>query len=91
MVLVNDCRSEVSPVNIFEADKRILDFFGEQRVFDRNHKLEFCQTSFLTVGYPGFQKKERFCDKLIFKTRAKVNVHRLRFWLRLILVVTTVL
>ena len=54
-----------------------------------NHKfLEFCQTFMLTFGYPGFQKKKRFYDKLIFKTRVKVNVHPLRFWLRLILVVT---
>ena len=41
-----------------------------------NHKfLEFRQTSVLTFGYPGFQKKKRFCDKLIFKTRVKINVH----------------
>ena len=54
-----------------------------------NHKfLEFRQTSVLTFGYPGFQKKKRFYDELIFKTRVKVNVHPLRFWLRLILVVT---
>ena len=34
-----------------------------------------------------FSEKKRFCE-LIFKTRVKVNVHPLRFWLRLILVVT---
>ena len=43
-------------------------------------------TSVLTFGYPGFQKKKRFCDKLIFKSRVKVNVHLLRFWLLLTLV-----
>ena len=43
----------------------------------KNHKfLEFSQTSILTFGYPGFQKKKRFCDKPIFKTRVKVNVHQ---------------
>ena len=42
-----------------------------------NHKfLEFRQTSILTFGYPGFHKKKRFCDKLIFKTRVKINVHQ---------------
>ena len=43
-----------------------------------NHKfLEFCQTSILTFGSVGFQKKKRFCDELIFKTKVKVNVHQI--------------
>ena len=38
--------------------------------------MEFRQTSVLTFRYPDFQKKKRFCDKLIFKTRIMVNVHQ---------------
>ena len=42
-----------------------------------NKFLEFCQTSILTVGYLGFQKKKRFCDELILNTKVQVNVHPL--------------
>ena len=38
----------------------------------KNNKfLEFCQTSILTVAYPGFQKKKLFSDKLILNTKEK--------------------
>ena len=55
----------------------VLNFLVNYVFLTENHKfLEFRQTSVLTFGYPGFQKKKRFCDKLIFKTRVKVNVHQ---------------
>ena len=62
-----------------------LNFLVKNAFLTENHKyLEFRQT----FGYPGFQKKKRFSDELIFKTKVKVNVHPLRLWLRLILMVT---
>ena len=61
--------------NIFLND--FLNFLVNYAFLTENHKfLEFRQTSILTFGYPGFQKKKRFCDKLIFKTTVKVNVHQ---------------
>ena len=73
----------------FKLINEFLNFLVNNAFLTENHKfLEIRQTSLLTFGYPGFQKKKRFCDELIFKTRVKVNVHPLRFWLRLILVVT---
>ena len=71
----------------FKLINNFLNSFVNNAFLTENHKfLEFRQTSVLTFGYPGFQKKKRFCDELIFKTRVKANVHPLRFWLRLILV-----
>ena len=73
----------------FKLINEFLNFLVNNAFLKENHKLfEFRQPSVLTFGYPGFQKKKRFCDELILKTRVKVNVHPLRFWLRLILVVT---
>ena len=55
----------------------ILNFLVNNAFLTENHKfLEFRQTSVLMFGYPGFPKKKRFCDKLTFKTRVKVNVHQ---------------
>ena len=55
----------------------VLIFLVNYAFLTENHKfLEFRQTFILTFGYPDFQKKKRFCDKLIFKTRVKVNVHQ---------------
>ena len=71
----------------FKLINKLLNFLVNNAFLTENHKfLEFRQTSVLTFGYPGFQKKKQFCDELIFKTRVKVNVLPLRFWLRLILV-----
>ena len=54
-----------------------FNYLGNYALLTENHTfLEFHQTSILTFGYPGFQKKKRFCDKLIFETRVKVNVHQ---------------
>ena len=39
-----------------------------------NKFMEICQTSTLTVGYPGLHIKKGFCDKLILNTKVKVNV-----------------
>ena len=73
----------------FKLKNEFLNFMVNNAFLTGNHNfLEFRQTSVLISEYPGFQKKKRFCDELIFKTRVKVNVHPLRFWLRLILVVT---
>ena len=72
----------------FKLINEFLNFSVNNAFLTENHKfLEFCQTSVLTFGCPGFQKKKRSCDELIFKTMVNVNVHPLRFWLRLILVV----
>ena len=69
----------------FKLINEFLNVLVNKAFLTENHKfLEFRQT----FGCPGFQKKKRFCEELIFKTRVKVNVHPLRFWLRLILVVT---
>ena len=61
----------------FQLMNGVLNFLVNYAFLTENHKfLEIRQTSVLTFGYPGFQKKKRFCDKLIFKTRVKVNVHQ---------------
>ena len=39
--------------------------------------LEFLKTSVPHFGYPGFQNKNRFCNKLIFTNKVKVNVQPL--------------
>ena len=53
----------------------VLNVLVNYALLTENHKfLEYRQTSVLTFGYPGFQKKKRFCDKLIFKTRVKILV-----------------
>ena len=53
-------------------------FFVKNIFLTENHTFrEFLQTSRLTYGYPGFQKKKRFCDEMILKTRVKVNVQPL--------------
>ena len=53
----------------------VLNVLVNYALLTENHKfLEYRQTSVLTFGYPGFQKKKRFCDKLIFKTRVKIFV-----------------
>ena len=44
---------------------------------EKHEFLEFRQTSMLTFGYPGFQKKKRFREKMILKIGIKVNVHPL--------------
>ena len=73
----------------FKLINEFLNFLVNNAFLTENHKfLEFRQTSVLIFGYLDSQKKKRFCDELIFKTRVKVNVHPLTFWLRLILVVT---
>ena len=54
----------------FKLKKEFSKFLLKNAFLTENHKfLEFRQTSILTFGYPGFQKKKRFCDKLILKTR----------------------
>ena len=61
----------------FLADKRFFLIFWWTTLLTENHKfLEFRKISVLTFGYPGFQKKKWFCDKPVFKTRVKVNVHQ---------------
>ena len=57
----------------------VFNFLVNYAFLTENHNfLEFRQTSILTFGYPGFQKKKRFCDKMIFfKTRVMVNVHQI--------------
>ena len=61
----------------FELINDFFNFWVNYAFLTENHKfLEFRQTSILTFGYPGFHKKRRFCDKRIFKTWVKVNVHQ---------------
>ena len=56
----------------FLADKQIFELFGEHRVFDRKSQISGISPNLYS---PDFQKKKRFCDKCIFKTRVKVIVH----------------
>ena len=54
----------------FTLINEFLNFLVNNAFLTENHKfLEFRQTSVLTFVYPGFQKKKRFCDELVFETR----------------------
>ena len=63
-----------SKFSIFSVKKKKNAFWTKNHEF-----LELINTSSLFLGYPGFHKKilKRFCNKLILKTRVKVNVYPL--------------
>ena len=59
----------------FRLINEFLNFFVNNALLTENHKfLEFRQTSVLTFGYPGFQKKKRFCDELVKGKRAPTQI-----------------
>ena len=60
----------------FKLKKKTV--FVENRIFltKKSHRFrDLFKITILTLRYTGLQKKKPFCEKLVLKTRAKINKH----------------